>query len=193
MSAAAWILVVCVGVAMAAPHKVVFVPWKTVSVPVKTVSISHQPVSAPVETVSVNHEPASAPQTTYGDSQEVVSSHQETIQVPLHTKTIVVSPPRSGAVYVKTHDHAAASEAFRNSETFTALDSAGSELARAVGNVASNLGGFLSGLLNTAANFRKQVVVYQPQPKVVVHHAPPPPPTYDDNQRTVFVKTKTVF
>lgn len=83
MFAATWVLAVCVGVALAAPHGTVVRTQKTVSVPRETVSVPIvKTVGFPVvKTVSVTHETVNDP------------------------------PPQGSVVVVKTHNHAAGVDA----------------------------------------------------------------------------------
>ncbi|XP_069943563.1 uncharacterized protein [Cherax quadricarinatus] len=79
MSSAVWVLVVCVGVTMAAPG-VFHEATKIVSVPV---------ISVPHKTFSFNHE-------------AVASSRLDT-SIPVATKTVVAPPPSSEVTVFKTH------------------------------------------------------------------------------------------
>lgn len=165
MSAAAFVLMVCVGLSMAAPQGAVFQAWKSVNIP--AVSVAHVDVSAshavPVKTVSVSH--------------DVVSPPHEFVQ----TKA-VITPLRSEVSYVKSHDKTAAVQAWQTSQTRAALDSAGASLFRALGNAATGLGGFLSSLANSAASLTKTVVVPRTHTVVVEKQQPVVATTYDNDR-----------
>ncbi|XP_071530774.1 uncharacterized protein [Panulirus ornatus] len=127
MFAATWLLAVCVGASLAAPHGTVV---KAVSLPaVKTVSVTHEVVQDPT--------PVQA------------------------------------------------------TETFKALDNAGSSVATFVGNLFTNLGTFLSETIRTAPKVRKVFVQQQPVVKRVVVE-PQTPPAHDTASPLIFQKTKTV-